>query len=68
MSLRKEITFFGFKPMFCPECLTHNNEALKTKCLETRTFLDEADDQPMVIRRHRCLECGFTFQTIEKPV
>ncbi len=54
--------------MFCPQCLSSKEEAFKTKCLETRTFLDEADDQPMVIRRHRCPECDFTFQTIEKPV
>lgn len=58
------VTFYGFKELYCPECLDKKEIGVKTKTLETRHYLDESN-QPIVRRRHYCPECMTSFYTME---
>ena len=59
------VTFIGFKNLICPECLDKEDVAYKTKILETRTYFDDAIGQPIVRRRHICINCDCQFYTVE---
>lgn len=65
MTWENLVTFYGFKELYCPECLDKTEIAVKTKTLETRHYYDEANQQPLVRRRHYCPECFTAFYTME---
>lgn len=59
------VTIFGERILYCPECYVKKDLAVKTKTLETRHYHDEANNQPVVRRRHACPECLTAFYTME---
>ena len=51
--------------MYCLDCLENDNVAVNTVTKETRHYLDEDTNQPIVDRRHLCPCCGAGFYTRE---
>lgn len=45
--------------LFCPSCEG------ATKIYDTRTYRDEQRDFIYVVRKHRCLECGHKYKSME---